>query len=581
MANPKIEVEIGSDIKGLRSGVDLAEKELNQLGAAAQSVAPKINKATQAASGFNSVGTDFARIIQDAPFGIIGVSNNITQLASSFGAAKASGASFGTILKGVFSAGNLVTLGISAITTALVLYEQGVFDSKEETKNLTDELEKYRESLQGVDKAILQGLGSAQKEIQSFQLLKAQAENANISLQDRTEAVKELQKQYPDYLGNLSQEQILSGNVGTAYDELTKSLIATAKARAASDQIAERSLNVLTLETQKAKLETKKLNEAQIQALKTAQGLGGAGIGTTAITQKDLLARGENLNISKQQAELDEQIKTENAEIAKLSEFITGQISQGAKFTKDTNTAKKEQIKLEDELILRLDAANRLRQESAGKLEKLAPELIKNEPIIQDINIGLSSAPLEDAISNADQKVIEGLSNVRNSLQNFNAEASAILENGVANGLGDLAFAFGDALASGANVIDSLGPVLLGSIASILNQLGQLAIATGVATEGIKVALTSLNPGLAIAGGIALVALAGFVSNKAKSLAGGGARGGSFSGASGVSQGTAFTGQGASALPFDRTLGLTGEFRVKGQDLVYVFNEASSKNARG
>jgi len=55
--------------------------------------------------------------------------------------------------------------------------------------------------------------------------------------------------------------------------------------------------------------------------------------------------------------------------------------------------------------------------------------------------------------------------------------------------------------------------------------------------------------------------------------------GGSFGG-TGVSQGTSITG-GGQGLQFDRSLNLVGEFRVKGQDLVYVFNEASSRNQRG
>ena len=84
MANPRIEVEIGAKVEGLTAGVNQATNQLEQLGKAAQTTAPQVQKLTQATSGYNSVGTDFARIIQDAPFGIIGIGNNITQLAGSF-----------------------------------------------------------------------------------------------------------------------------------------------------------------------------------------------------------------------------------------------------------------------------------------------------------------------------------------------------------------------------------------------------------------------------------------------------------------------------------------------------------------
>ena len=49
-------------------------------------------------------------------------------------------------------------------------------------------------------------------------------------------------------------------------------------------------------------------------------------------------------------------------------------------------------------------------------------------------------------------------------------------------------------------------------------QLGKMAIQTGIAIFGIKKALQSLNPAVAIAGGIALVALAKMVSSKAAKI---------------------------------------------------------------
>jgi hypothetical protein len=84
MANPRIEVEIGANVVGLTNGVNTATSQLDKLGKAAQTTAPQVQKLTQATQGYNSVGVDFARIVQDAPFGIIGVGNNITQLAGSF-----------------------------------------------------------------------------------------------------------------------------------------------------------------------------------------------------------------------------------------------------------------------------------------------------------------------------------------------------------------------------------------------------------------------------------------------------------------------------------------------------------------
>jgi len=68
--------------------------------------------------------------------------------------------------------------------------------------------------------------------------------------------------------------------------------------------------------------------------------------------------------------------------------------------------------------------------------------------------------------------------------------------------------------------MSDMGSMLLGSLAGLLGQVGKLAVGTGVAMLGIKAALTNLHPAVAIAGGIALIALSKMVSSKAESLGG-------------------------------------------------------------
>ena len=85
----------------------------------------------------------------------------------------------------------------------------------------------------------------------------------------------------------------------------------------------------------------------------------------------------------------------------------------------------------------------------------------------------------------------------------------------------DLASGLGEgigAMASGAGNLQTIAGSMLSTIGGVLMQLGKLAIQTGIAIEGIKLSLQSLNPAVAIAGGIALVALAKFVQNKAANL---------------------------------------------------------------
>lgn len=174
------------------------------------------------------------------------------------------------------------------------------------------------------------------------------------------------------------------------------------------------------------------------------------------------------------------------------------------------------------------------------------------------------------------------------ALKDFNAEASAIITNGAVNGLGDVGFAIGEALATGGDVVKAAGKALLGGVATIAEGLGQAAIKVGVGMIAIKLAFK--NPATAIAAGVALIALAGFIRAKigggggggiTSGIGGGGGGGGASVGGSGVGGGSSFTGGGAQGGLFEQNRDVSGEFVVKGQDLVYVLGQANNKINKG
>lgn len=598
MANPRIEVEIGANVVGLTTGVNTATGQLDKLGKAAQTTAPQVQKLTQATQGYNSVGVDFARIVQDAPFGIIGVGNNITQLASSFQTLKNTTGSTSAALKSafasIFSSGNALILGISLLTTAFtILQQKGFFKTEEDAKSLDEALKEYQDTLTGVAAATLKGAQDAQKELAVLKSLELQATNTAISTDKRLQAVNELQKQYPDYFGNLTKEQILNGQVGDAYIKVAANLLAKAKAQAATNQIAENGIELLRIETKLEEQRGKRLQEtsaaqAQLDALIEKRQKEGF------LTQGDLQRydtliksiNTANKSLS-EEATLSGEIARINKENTQLTEQITKQIEAGATFTKDkvtagkaVNTEKEKELKLEDELITRVELGNQLRNDAFKKLQSLTSELAPSLGKLQDID--LSNIQIAPEIADIDTSK---LTDFVLRLKEFNGQVSEVIEGGAQQTIGDFAFAIGDALGSGGNVLKAAGAALLGGLAGILNQLGQLAIGTGLAIAGIKKALQTLNPAVAIGAGIALVALAGFVSSKAKSLGssggGGGGGGGSSVGGSGVGGGSSFTGGGAQGGLFEQNRDVSGEFVVKGQDLVYVLGQANNRINKG
>ena len=132
----------------------------------------------------------------------------------------------------------------------------------------------------------------------------------------------------------------------------------------------------------------------------------------------------------------------------------------------------------------------------------------------------------------------------------FNQGMNAV----VTGGLNDLAIGIGQslgkALASGGSLSQKLSKVVLTTVGNMASQLGKLAIGIGIGVKGIVTALKSLNPAVAIAGGIALIALGAFASAQAGKIGDGGGGGGG-GGA------TAFANGGIVSGP---TMGLVGEY---------------------
>lgn len=133
------------------------------------------------------------------------------------------------------------------------------------------------------------------------------------------------------------------------------------------------------------------------------------------------------------------------------------------------------------------------------------------------IDVTPFTAPLIEATAQMAQFQLAG--------ENFTAGLDAVLR----SGLTEVAIGVGEAIGQimlNAGGIELVGAALLSGIGSLAMDLGKLAIATGIAVSGIKAALESLNPAIAIAGGIALLALGSAVKGAASKIGGGGGGGG-------------------------------------------------------
>jgi len=136
---------------------------LNSLGKSfANSSAQSFDKFRVSAGAASGSAIAFNRIIQDAPFGIIGVGNNIQQFAEQLSALKATTGSTGAAVKSFFtsliSPANLAILAVSAVTAALTAYALSAEQTKSPVEELKQAQDDFNKSLKDTNALLAQGL---------------------------------------------------------------------------------------------------------------------------------------------------------------------------------------------------------------------------------------------------------------------------------------------------------------------------------------------------------------------------------------------------------------------------------------
>lgn len=237
-------VTVGTDAtqynRGMQQVAQTAQATSNSVTRSlAQAAASAQQSGTAIARASNTAGfalTNLGRVAQDAPFGFIGIQNNINPLLESFQRLRtetgsASGA-FRALAGSLVGAGGL-GLAVSLVTAGLTLFFQ-------HQQKVNAELKAQKKAIDDVNESSI-------KEITTLSSLYEASQNVNLSHSERLAAVNELQKQYPAYFKNLSDESVLAGKAQNAYDNLTQSILNQAVVRAAQSRISDLSKPLVDL----------------------------------------------------------------------------------------------------------------------------------------------------------------------------------------------------------------------------------------------------------------------------------------------------------------------------------------------
>jgi uncharacterized protein YukE len=195
---------LGKDIKMFADEMNKAEASINGAEKAMGNAAKAATKTGNSVKQSNMQWTNLSLIIQDLPYGLRGIQNNLPALAAGMG--------------GVY-------LAVSAVVAVLTAMDMGLISFGDKVKLTTNYNKEFASSLaeQKVKLDSLYGI----------------ATNVNRSMEDRVTAAKKLKDEYPKLLSNFSEEEIAAGKAVNAYNKLSEAVIKYAKAEAAQTAIKE------------------------------------------------------------------------------------------------------------------------------------------------------------------------------------------------------------------------------------------------------------------------------------------------------------------------------------------------------
>jgi len=217
---------------------------------ASQTLANQAQKTSQILGGSVAAGsnqaafalTNLGRVAQDAPFGFIGIQNNIPPLIEAFQRLKATSGGTGNALKALgaslVGSGGLL-LAVSLVTSALTVLAQNPEKVAGALNYLSGAVDNATASQKAYNDELIETSAAAKVEITSLTGLIDIARNETLSRNARLEALKKVKAEYPEQLEFLTLETIGSKRASEAIDLLSKSLLRKAKIQAAEKLLGD------------------------------------------------------------------------------------------------------------------------------------------------------------------------------------------------------------------------------------------------------------------------------------------------------------------------------------------------------
>jgi len=390
----------------------------------------------------------------------------------------------------------LAIAAISAIVISIASYSDKINQVSAEQKVFNEINEQTKKNFE--------------EEVKSVSGLLAVVKNHNASMQERKNALAEIQKIYPDFLANQSLDKVSSEELKIASANLTAEIYKQAKAKAAFTKLQELSAKMIDYELgkQQAQIST----QAQINNL-YAKGATASQVQGYIQSQQSLgiVAAKNALEI---QSQIDAIINMSSAQglsitpITKTTTAIEKQTSAVAKnkelFEKELQSIKDHGKGLNEAEQFNIDRNKKLK-------EKAAANALKSKQFSgANMIAGTAVAPVLIQVK-IDPKSYSQIVQDFDKLMTDITAAVEVLGETVAVAFGE---AIGGAMSGQQDVLANFGDAILTALGGFMSQVGKMLIAYAISIEKFQTAFTDWRA--ALVAGIALVAIGGAIKNSMK-----------------------------------------------------------------
>jgi H2-forming N5,N10-methylenetetrahydromethanopterin dehydrogenase-like enzyme len=371
-----LEKELGS----LRPAFDQVDKSIGKTANSLKSAASSTNQFTKgvklsedalkklpnASNASTQSLLNFSRIVQDAPFGIMGIANNINPALESFQRLQKESGSTGAALKGL--AGSLIGPGglgfaVAAASSLLVVLGDSLFGTKEASKASENALKSFSAALEGVKDNVkllsdelqfanqlgginvkIRGAGAVQDLIEQSV---AQQQNT-VALKAEAEKLKGIQQSITDNTALNAADRI---EAEQKYFDQRKQINADIRDSEQKQSILYRSIALQRIEDQKeaaekaAKLNDKYIDQTIARAKRLSAFLTKATVRNVNFDLDPELTRGEQLTEALKFIEkalndrskfmLKPQVLVENPVLIKSQSYFASLVKEAEKIKED------------------------------------------------------------------------------------------------------------------------------------------------------------------------------------------------------------------------------------------------------